>query len=69
MKFLNVLPVIASAALALKPWKDWDHGRVALDDVSIHFRYAGSGPPVFLVHGKTTNSSPPSLNNSLESPN
>jgi len=30
---------------------DWEHGRVALQDVSIHFRYAGSGPPLLLVHG------------------
>lgn len=30
---------------------DWQHGRVALQDVSIHFRYAGSGPPLLLVHG------------------
>ncbi|KAK3385954.1 Alpha/Beta hydrolase protein [Podospora didyma] len=33
------------------PFGEWDHGRVALNDVSIHFRYAGSGPPLLLVHG------------------
>ncbi|KAI2469564.1 putative hydrolase [Annulohypoxylon bovei var. microspora] len=37
------LPVLATAAQ--------EHGRVALQDVSIHFRYAGSGPPLLLVHG------------------
>lgn len=49
--------VLASAAVAaqvtaeLTKWDDWEHGRVALQDVSIHFRYAGSGPPLLLVHG------------------
>lgn len=40
-----------AAAAALTNFDDWDHGRVALQDVSIHFRYAGSGPPLLLVHG------------------
>ncbi|KAM5350961.1 hypothetical protein ACJ41O_003684 [Fusarium nematophilum] len=34
----------------------FEHGRVALEDVSIHFRYAGSGPPVLLVHGNPQHS-------------
>lgn len=46
------LAAIASRATAeLTKWDDWEHGRVALQDVSIHFRYAGSGPPLLLVHG------------------
>ncbi|KAI1105618.1 putative hydrolase [Jackrogersella minutella] len=48
------LPLLAAAAQAaadLIPWDSWEHGRVALEDVSIHFRYAGSGPPLLLVHG------------------
>ncbi|RFU81907.1 soluble epoxide hydrolase [Trichoderma arundinaceum] len=36
---------------AFKNFDDWAHQRIALEDVSIHFRYAGSGPPVLLVHG------------------
>ncbi|KAG5764262.1 hypothetical protein H9Q72_007660 [Fusarium xylarioides] len=32
------------------------HGRVALQDVSIHFRYTGSGPPLLLVHGNPQHS-------------
>lgn len=36
---------------ALIPWDSFSHGRVALPEVSIHFRYAGSGPPLLLVHG------------------
>ncbi|KAI0137709.1 putative hydrolase [Hypoxylon sp. NC0597] len=49
-----VLPLLAVAARlteALTKWDDWEHGRIALQDVSIHFRYAGSGPPLLLVHG------------------
>ncbi|KAH8803573.1 Alpha/Beta hydrolase protein [Xylogone sp. PMI_703] len=38
-------------ARALTNFDDWAHQRIALDTVSIHFRYAGSGPPVILVHG------------------
>ncbi|KIW12205.1 hypothetical protein PV08_09481 [Exophiala spinifera] len=40
-----------SASAALKPFDDWAHQRVALANVSIHFRYAGSGPPILLAHG------------------
>ncbi|PON22369.1 hypothetical protein TGAM01_v208852 [Trichoderma gamsii] len=38
------------------PFTDWDHGRVQLSNVSIHFRYAGSGPPLLLVHGNPQHS-------------
>ena len=41
----------ATTVHALTNFDDWEHQRVALDDVSIHFRYAGSGPPLLLVHG------------------
>lgn len=40
-----------SYASSVPKFDDWAHGRVALQDVSIHFRYAGSGPPLLLVHG------------------
>jgi pimeloyl-ACP methyl ester carboxylesterase len=43
-------------AAALTPFHSWNHGRVALEDVSIHFRYAGSGPPIILVHGNPQHS-------------
>ena len=33
------------------PFDDWLYQRVALPDVNIYFRYAGTGPPVLLVHG------------------
>ncbi|KAL7930250.1 Alpha/Beta hydrolase protein [Trichoderma chlorosporum] len=41
----------ASYASALTDFDSWAHQRIALEDVSIHFRYAGAGPPVLLVHG------------------
>lgn len=43
-------------AADLIPFDSWEHGRVALQGVSIHFRYAGSGPPVLLVHGNPQHS-------------
>ncbi|OQU95497.1 hypothetical protein CLAIMM_01690 isoform 2 [Cladophialophora immunda] len=36
---------------ALTDFDDWAHQRVALENVSIHLRYAGSGPPIVLLHG------------------
>lgn len=37
---------------ALQPFDEWNHGRIQLKDVSIHFRYsAGGKPPLLLVHG------------------
>ncbi|KAI0383579.1 putative hydrolase [Hypomontagnella monticulosa] len=48
---VQLLAVASQAAAELTKWDDWEHGRVALQDVSIHFRYAGSGPPLLLVHG------------------
>ncbi|KAH9203898.1 Alpha/Beta hydrolase protein [Leptodontidium sp. 2 PMI_412] len=41
----------ANFAGALTNFDDWAHQRIALEDVSIHFRYAGTGPPLLLVHG------------------
>lgn len=46
------LALLASAfASALSSFDDWPHLRVALQDVSIHLRYYGTGPPILLVHG------------------
>jgi hypothetical protein len=44
-----ILPPLAHAQLS--NFDDWAHERIQLDDVSIHFRYHGSGPPILLVHG------------------
>ncbi|CAJ2501860.1 Uu.00g047130.m01.CDS01 [Anthostomella pinea] len=46
-----ILTAFIAQAAALTNFDQWEHGRVALEDVSIHFRYAGSGPPLLLVHG------------------
>ncbi|KAF5007379.1 hypothetical protein FDECE_6310 [Fusarium decemcellulare] len=48
--------LLVATASALTNFDDWEHGRVALQDVSIHFRYAGSGPPLLLVHGNPQHS-------------
>ncbi|KUI66723.1 Soluble epoxide hydrolase [Cytospora mali] len=46
------LAFLASAfTSALSSFDDWPHLRVALQDVSIHLRYFGTGPPILLVHG------------------
>ncbi|KAG8665356.1 hypothetical protein FPOAC2_10433 [Fusarium poae] len=57
MRFFNIiLASLVSVATALSSFDTWAHGRVALNDVSIHFRYAGSGPPLLLVHGNPQHS-------------
>ncbi|KAJ4424754.1 hypothetical protein N0V82_000473 [Gnomoniopsis sp. IMI 355080] len=43
--------LFSSATAALSSFDDWPHLRVTLNDVSIHARYYGSGPPLVLVHG------------------
>ncbi|KAI1052292.1 hypothetical protein LB507_007569 [Fusarium sp. FIESC RH6] len=57
MRFFQLtLASLASVTTALSSFDTWSHGRVALNDVSIHFRYAGSGPPLLLVHGNPQHS-------------
>lgn len=47
-----LLAVLYSLATALQPFDQWSHGRIQLQDVSIHFRYSASGkPPLLLIHG------------------
>jgi len=49
---LFLLPALYSLANALQPFDEWSHGRIQLQDVSIHFRYSSSGkPPLLLIHG------------------
>ena len=43
--------ILQLAATDLVPFDDCLYQRVALPDVNIYFRYAGTGPPVLLVHG------------------
>lgn len=42
---------INGLATALPAFDDWPHLRVTLQDVSIHARYYGTGPPLLLIHG------------------
>ncbi|RBR16938.1 hypothetical protein FVER53590_05691 [Fusarium verticillioides] len=57
MRFFQLaLASLASVGAATSSFDTWAHGRVALQDVSIHFRYAGSGPPLLLVHGNPQHS-------------
>jgi hypothetical protein len=53
LSFSLLIQLCTSIAL---PFDQWSHGRVQLNDVSIHFRYAGSGPPLLLVHGNPQHS-------------
>lgn len=49
---LLILSIILQLAVTdLVPFDDWLGQRVALPDVNVFFRYAGTGPPVLLVHG------------------
>lgn len=56
MKLVSIISIctFALSQLGLAQWSnfdDWEYERIQLDDVSIHFRYHGEGPPVLLVHG------------------
>ncbi|KAF4980437.1 hypothetical protein FZEAL_3553 [Fusarium zealandicum] len=53
---LAMVALLTTAVKAATDFDNWEHGRVALEDVSIHFRYAGSGPPLLLVHGNPQHS-------------
>ncbi|KAM0716272.1 hypothetical protein Q7P37_007717 [Cladosporium fusiforme] len=49
---ISVLLTLTSLSFALQPFHEWSHGRIQLQDVSIHFRYSASGKPaLLLVHG------------------
>ena len=50
-KLLLLSIIVQLAVTDLVPFDDWLYQRVALPDIDIHFGYAGSGPPVLLVHG------------------
>ena len=51
LKLLLLAVLLPLAATDLIPFDDWLYQRVALPDVNIYFRYAGTGPPILLVHG------------------
>lgn len=49
-KLLLLSITLQLAATSLVSFDDWLYQRVALPDVNIYFRYAGTGPPILLVH-------------------
>ena len=56
MNLFNIISIctfaLAQFTLAqLSNFDEWEHERIQLDDVSIHFRYHGEGAPILLVHG------------------
>ncbi|KAK5703857.1 hypothetical protein LTR97_002870 [Elasticomyces elasticus] len=54
MLFISIksIALLPAVAFALQPFNTWEHERIQLIDVSIHFRYSASGkPPLLLVHG------------------
>jgi pimeloyl-ACP methyl ester carboxylesterase len=53
MRFPGLLSLLLATLVLsdLTPFDEWKHLRVALEDVSIHVRYHGTGPPILLVHG------------------
>ncbi|KAF2035050.1 putative hydrolase [Setomelanomma holmii] len=51
LQFFSTALLICHSFAELSNFDDWAHERLQLDDVSIHFRYHGSGPPILLVHG------------------
>lgn len=44
------------AAAAVPQWDQWAHGRVLVNNITMHYRWAGSGPPMVLVHGNPQHS-------------
>ena len=58
LKLLLLGILLQFAAAELVPFDDWLYQRVALPDVNIYFRYAGTGPPILLVHGYPQHSVP-----------
>ncbi|RFU80695.1 hydrolase [Trichoderma arundinaceum] len=54
--FLVSFALFSSITADQAAFNDWDHGRVQVNDVGIHFRYAGNGPPLLLIHGNPQHS-------------
>ena len=49
---LALLSSTLPGVIALQPFDTWQHERIQLADVSIHFRYSEGGkPPLLLIHG------------------
>ncbi|KAJ5751434.1 uncharacterized protein N7511_008399 [Penicillium nucicola] len=54
---LSILQLVCICVADIPSWDSWPHQRVQVnDDVSIHLRYYGTGPPVLLIHGNPQHS-------------
>ncbi|KAJ5087926.1 hypothetical protein N7456_011542 [Penicillium angulare] len=55
--FISLLVGVCAAEVQVPPWSNWPHQRIKVtDDVSLHLRYYGTGPPVLLIHGNPQHS-------------
>ncbi|KOS46063.1 hypothetical protein ACN38_g2976 [Penicillium nordicum] len=49
---LSILQLVCICIADIPSWDSWPHQRIEVnEDVSIHMRYYGTGPPVLLIHG------------------
>ncbi|KAL7928421.1 putative hydrolase [Trichoderma chlorosporum] len=48
--------LVGSTAATAPSWDEWAHGRVIVNSITMHYRYAGHGPPLLLVHGNPQHS-------------
>lgn len=57
-KLLASISLLFSVCAAdVASWDSWPHQRIKVtDDVSLHLRYYGTGPPVLLIHGNPQHS-------------
>ncbi|KAJ5382975.1 hypothetical protein N7517_000886 [Penicillium concentricum] len=59
MRFLvlSIVQLISICVADVPSWDAWPHQRIKVnEDVSIHLRYYGTGPPVLLIHGNPQHS-------------
>lgn len=50
--FSQFLQLVCICIADIPSWDSWPHQRIEVnEDVSIHMRYYGTGPPVLLIHG------------------
>lgn len=49
---LHLAVTVATAeAIKVVPFNQWNHQRIVTQDVQLHVQWAGSGPPLVLIHG------------------
>lgn len=54
---LSILQLVCVCVADIPSWDSWPHQRIQVnEDVSIHLRYYGTGPPILLIHGNPQHS-------------